>query len=78
MAGCSCSNPDATAAESCVPAQDPLTWTIYGMISSQLSDVADEMIALEDGTRVTVSTYVFDTYNYRHKVRKLLQHLLPL
>ena len=48
--------------------QDPLTWTIYGMISSQLSDSTD-MIALEDGQLVTVSTYVFDTYNYRHKVR---------
>ena len=47
--------------------QDPLTWTIYGMISSQLSDSTD-MIALEDGRRVTVSTYVFETYNYRHKV----------
>ena len=52
--------------------QDPLTWTIYGMISSQLSDVEDEFIALEDGQRVTVSTYIFETYNYRHKVRGLL------
>ena len=60
------------ACDIALAAQDPLTWTIYGMISSQLSDVEDQFIALENGQQVTVSTYIFQTYNYRHKVRALL------
>ena len=44
---------------------DPLTWVSYGLISSQLCDVHDEFIAEESGQLVTVSQYLFDTYNYR-------------
>lgn len=33
---------------------NPLTWTTYGLIASQLGDVHDQFIALEDGTQVLI------------------------
>lgn len=37
---------------------DPLTYTIEGLIASQLGDLNDQYIAFEDGTTASVARYI--------------------
>lgn len=45
---------------------DPLTYTVYGLIASQLGDVDYQSLTLEDGQSVTVAQFVTQNYGYKH------------
>ena len=36
-----------------------VSWTLYGLIASQLGDVHDDFITQEDGTRTPVADYIY-------------------
>ena len=36
-----------------------MSWTLYGLIASQLGDVHDDFITQEDGTRTPVADYIY-------------------
>lgn len=36
-----------------------VSWTLYGLIASQLGDVHDNFITQEDGTRIPVADYIY-------------------
>ena len=38
---------------------DAVSWTLYGLIASQLGDVHDDFITQEDGTRTPVADYIY-------------------
>lgn len=37
---------------------DPLTFTVEGLIASQLGDINDQYVAFEDGTTASVAQYI--------------------
>ncbi|EIE18194.1 putative pleiotropic drug resistance protein 3 [Coccomyxa subellipsoidea C-169] len=45
---------------------DPLTYTVEGLIASQLGDIHDQLIAFEDGSTASVARYVEVQYGYKH------------
>jgi len=46
---------------------DPLSYAMYGIIGSQLGDVNDEYIDMEDGSKpITVAEFVYRALNYKH------------
>ncbi|BDA47821.1 probable pleiotropic drug resistance protein 1 [Coccomyxa sp. Obi] len=45
---------------------DPLTYTVEGLIASQLGDIHDQYIAFEDGTTASVAQYIRVQYDYKH------------
>ena len=44
---------------------DPVQWTLYGLVGSQLSDVTSQL-TLEDGTHQLVRDFLFQYFWYRH------------
>lgn len=47
--------------------QNPISWTLYGLIASQLGDVTDERILLTDGTSdQTVAQFVRSDLGFKH------------
>ncbi len=43
---------------------DPVAWTLYGLVGSQLGDVTSPLV-LEDGTHLAVKDFVFQYFWYR-------------
>jgi hypothetical protein len=43
---------------------DPVQWTLYGLVGSQLSDVTEPM-DLQDGTHAAVKDFLFSYFGYR-------------
>jgi hypothetical protein len=41
-----------------------VSWTLYGLIASQLGDVHDDFITQEDGTRTPVADYIYQCACY--------------
>lgn len=44
---------------------DPVQWTLYGLVGSQLSDVTSQL-TLEDGSHQPVRDFLFQYFWYRH------------
>eukprot|EP00884_Botryococcus_braunii_P004770 jgi/Botrbrau1/14294/Bobra.0369s0008.1 len=47
----------------------PLYYTYNGLVASQLGDVRDEFITLDDGTRMSVAGFIESYFNYRWDFR---------
>lgn len=45
---------------------DPLAYTIWGLIGSQLSDVTDVLILSQTGVTMPLDDYMTTTYKFRH------------
>ena len=45
---------------------DPLAYTIWGLIGSQLSDVSDVTLVSQTGMRMALNEYMTTTYKFRH------------
>lgn len=45
---------------------NPLAYTIWGLIGSQLSDVADVMLTSQTGMQMALNEYMTTTYKFRH------------
>ncbi len=45
---------------------DPLAYTIWGVIGSQLSDVSDVTILSQTGMSMPLDEYMTTTYKFRH------------
>ena len=43
---------------------DPVQWTLYGLVGSQLSDVTSQL-TLEDGTHQPVKDFLWEYFWYR-------------
>lgn len=48
---------------------NPVSWSLAGLISTQLGDVDDELIVAADGAVVPVSQYVADTFAFSYTYR---------
>ena len=45
---------------------DPLAYTIWGLIGSQLSDVSDVEVPSQTGMTLPLNEYMTTTYKFRH------------
>ena len=45
---------------------DPLAYTIWGLIGSQLSDVSDVSVLSPNGMQMALNEYMTTTYKFRH------------
>ena len=44
---------------------NPMTWTTYGLVASQLGDVQN-MVPLPDGTQISIADYVRTELGFEH------------
>ncbi|GAB4820274.1 hypothetical protein N2152v2_007320 [Parachlorella kessleri] len=47
---------------------NPVTWTLYGLVDSQLGDVDNEYLTDYAGNSVPISLYVEDTFGYKYSM----------
>ena len=45
---------------------DPLAYTIWGLIGSQLSNVSDVSVLSQTGMQMALNDYMTSTYKFRH------------
>lgn len=45
---------------------NPLAYTIWGLVGSQLSDVSDVMLVSQTGMQMALNEYMTTTYKFRH------------
>ena len=45
---------------------DPVTWSLYGLVVSNLGDYDDRIVALADGGTLTVPQFLEDRFGYKH------------
>ncbi|GIL92366.1 hypothetical protein Vretifemale_19890 [Volvox reticuliferus] len=48
---------------------NPITYIIYGCVTTQMGDVWDEHVDLGNGAAMPVAAYVRDTFNYEYSMR---------
>ena len=47
----------------------PVYWTVYGTTVTQLGDLDQEELLLNDGTSTTISSYLRDSYDFKYGLR---------
>ena len=47
---------------------DPMAWGLYGIIITQMGDLTDSF-QLTDGTSITITKYLADTFGYHYAFR---------
>ena len=45
---------------------NPVTWTLYGLVASNVGDVVGEIDVQSTGQRTTVQAFLLDRFDYRH------------
>jgi CDR ABC transporter len=48
---------------------NPIAWTLYGIIVTQLGDFNDALITLPNGTQQTVPAYLNDNFGFEYSFR---------
>ena len=46
---------------------NPATWTLYGLIVSNVGDYDDKMVSLTDGGTQTVPEFLRNRFGYKHE-----------
>ena len=49
----------------CIDRANPVSWSLYGLVTSQLGDV-ETLVAVPGQGEVTVATFVRSYFGYRH------------
>ncbi|GFR42268.1 hypothetical protein Agub_g3165 [Astrephomene gubernaculifera] len=55
---------------------NPITYVIYGCVTTQMGDLTDTSIAVTGGSTVTVAQYLEDTFSYKYSMRGWLVLIL--
>eukprot|EP00884_Botryococcus_braunii_P014151 jgi/Botrbrau1/22737/Bobra.0132s0074.2 len=45
---------------------DPLAYSVYGLVASQLGDVDNEFLQQDDGSMISVASYMRQNYGFKH------------
>jgi len=47
---------------------DPMAWSLYGVVGSQLGDIDNEFISYADGTTVTIKEFTRSYFGFKHEL----------